>query len=91
MKLIASFLAAALMLSVAGVASAEPRDVREHRSQPTREVRERPVKERVVVQRDHSEVQARESTSVRGGTSHILRQGKQRVFNVCLRGPQDCR
>jgi hypothetical protein len=91
MKLIASFLAAALALSVAGVASAEPRDVRETRSQQPREVRERPVKERVVIQREHRETRAREATSTRSGRSSVVRQGKQLFYKVCMRGPQDCR
>lgn len=89
MKLIASFLTAALALSVAGVASAEPRDVRETRSQPAREVRERPVKERTVVQREQRE--AREATSTRGSRSSTPRQGKQLIYKVCLRTPGECR
>lgn len=91
MKLIAPVLTAVLALSVAGIASAEPRDMREQRSQPTREVRERPVKERTVVERDTSEQrQAREVSATRDNRSSILRQGKQLINKVCKSTPQDC-
>jgi hypothetical protein len=83
MKLITSLFAAVLTLSVAGVASAEPRDQREHRSQPTREVRERSA-----VQREHRE--AREATSTRSSRSSTLRQGKQLFYKICQRSPEAC-